>query len=78
MCEESIEKMDKEIRKPDPASVKVVSKDLIKNVSGGDDGGHETGDPAGTCPYCGGPLEWLEQGNDHFVRYCPRCICIFD
>ena len=33
----------------------------------------ETGDEApGPCPYCGGKLEWLERGNDNFVRYCPR------
>ena len=66
--------MKEAIKKKDFVSIKAVSADLLKNASGG----VETGDEApGTCPYCGGKLQWLERGNDCFVRYCPRCVLIF-
>ena len=66
--------MKEAIKKKDFVSIKAVSADLLKNASGG----VETGDEApGTCPYCGGKLEWLEMGNDNVVRTCWRCVLIF-
>ncbi len=66
--------MEKELKKLDPAAGKPIPADLLKKISGG----VETGDPAGTCPNCGADLQWLEHGNDCFVRYCTKCLCIWD
>lgn len=66
--------MEKEIKKPDPASAKKIPEELLKSINGG----VETGEPAGICPFCSRTLQWLEQGNDNFVRYCRWCLLLFD